>query len=301
MTNSLQNGIQRLVLGTANWGASYGAPGREAIVDEVTAHGLAEVFLSAGHDTVDTAPAYGRAEEMVGSVLNGAARVVNKVPSSVLKEGSRAPEVAIEGLRRSLRHTRVQRFAGVLLHDHAAASERGGVARSVIEAIRSEELADRVGISVYEPQEAYAAVDDAGADLVQIPCNLLDQRFRATGCVRELVAAGVEVHVRSVFLNGVLLTDPRALQTGLAPLAPLVGRVSAEARRLGTTPLQLALGFVRAAVGCHAVVVGAYNVPQLRDILAAWDSNVSAIGAAKWEFFSGGDVPEIDPRTWRNS
>ena len=164
-----------LALGTANWAGSYGAPGREATVDEPVARSLAAAFLAAGHTLVDTAPTYGGAEELVGTVLDGAARVINKVPSSVMTEPD-APAAAVSSLRQSLARTRVARFAGVLLHDPGAATRRATTGRDVVAAVRDAELADRVGVSVYSPEEAYAAVDQLGADLVQLPCNVLDQR-----------------------------------------------------------------------------------------------------------------------------
>jgi aryl-alcohol dehydrogenase-like predicted oxidoreductase len=294
-----------LALGTANWGGSYGAPGREARVDEKTAGQLATLFLDAGHSLVDTAPAYGRAEHMVGEILAGRARVVSKVPAEVMT----APDAvsrAVAGLRESLGRTRVDRFAGVLLHDAGSATREDARAREVVDAVRAEGFADRVGVSVYAPEEAYAAVDRLGADLVQVPCNPLDQRFLESGCLSDLVSAGVEVHVRSSFLNGVLLADPATLEGSLAPLGPAVARLGDLARAEGATVLQLAIAFAREATGAHAVIVGAFAADQLREVLAAW-ARAGAAGTQPpanrepeldWSRLSASQLPAVDPRTW---
>jgi aryl-alcohol dehydrogenase-like predicted oxidoreductase len=294
-----------LALGTANWGGSYGAPGREARVDEETADELATLFLDAGHSLVDTAPAYGRAEQMVGDVLAGRARVVNKVPADVMASRDAASR-AVAGLRESLRRTRVARFDGVLLHDAGAATREDSRGRDVLEAIRDEDVADRVGVSVYTPDEAYAAVDRLGADLVQVPCNPLDQRFLESGCVSDLVSGGVEVHVRSSFLNGVLLADPATLKGSLAPLGPAVALLGDLARAEGCTVLELALAFARQATGAQAVIVGAFAADQLREVLAAWaraarpgGEQPAAGGQDRdWSSLSASDLPAVDPRTW---
>lgn len=286
-----------LALGTANWGGSYGAPGREARVDEQTADELATLFLEAGHSLVDTAPAYGRAEQMVGDVLAGRARVVSKVPADVMA----APDAvsrAVSSLRESLRRTRVDRFAGVLLHDAGAATREDSRGRNMVDAVRAEGVADRVGVSVYTPEEAYAAVDRLGADLVQLPCNPLDQRFLESGCVSDLVSAGVEVHVRSSFLNGVLLADPATLEGSLAPLAPAVARLGDLARADGATVLELLMAFARHATGAQAVIVGAFAADQLREVLAAW-ARAGAPGQERdWSRVSASELPAVDPRTW---
>ncbi len=287
-----------LALGTANWGRSYGAPGREATVGEQTARGLAAAFLAAGHRMVDTAPAYGGAEDLVGSVLTGRARVVSKVPAAVMAEPDAAGR-AVAGLRRSLQRTRVDRFAGVLLHDASAATSADGRGRDVVAAIRDADLADRVGVSVYSPEEATAAVEILGADLVQLPCNLLDQRFIESGCLHDLISAGVEVHARSVFLNGVLLADPDYLDGPLAPLAPAVRRVRDAAAAVGCSVLELATAFARSATGADAVLVGAFAVAQLQEVLVAWDKAQdhpsSALG---WTGLAATGEPAVDPRTW---
>lgn len=287
-----------LALGTANWGGRYGAPGREASVDEQTARGLAEVFLGAGHDLVDTAPAYGDAEELVGTVLAGRARVVSKVPAGLMVEAD-AARLAVDGLRRSLERTAVARFAGVLLHDASAAGRADGRGREVVDAVRSADLTDRVGVSVYAPEEATAAVERLGADLVQLPLNVLDQRFLDSGCLADLVGRGVEVHVRSVFLNGVVLADPDGLAGPLEALAPAVRRLRDAAEAAGTTPLELATAFARQATGAHAVLVGAFAVPQLTEVLAAWDrARHAPVDDAHWAALSASGVPAVDPRTW---
>lgn len=287
-----------LALGTANWGGTYGAPGREVSVDETTARELAAGFLGAGHDLVDTAPAYGGAEELVGVVLDGRARVVSKVPAAVMAEPD-APRRAVESLRRSLARTRVARFAGVLLHDASAATRADNRGTDVMAAVRDADLADRIGVSVYDPAEAVAAVELLGADLVQLPCNVLDQRFLESGTVRDLTAHGVEVHVRSVFLNGVLLADPDDLGGRLTALAPAVRRVRDVATAAGLTVVELATAFARRATGADAVLVGAFALPQLEEVLEAWNRAEDGVAPGPgWPGLAAAGEAAVDPRTW---
>ena len=289
-----------LALGTANWGGSYGAPGREVTVDEATARELASAFLAAGHNLFDTAPAYGGAEDLVGAVLDDrAARVVSKVPAGLMSERN-AARLAVESVRRSLNRTRVARFAGVLLHDPLAATRTDGRGLEVVAALRDADLADRIGVSVYDPAEAAAAVERLDADLVQLPCNVLDQRFLASGTLRDLVAHDVEVHVRSIFLNGVLLAEPDRLAGPLSALAPAIRRVRVAAAEAGSSVLELATAFARRATGAQAVVVGAFAGPQLAEVLAAWERAGHEGGMVErdWEPMAAVDEPAVDPRTW---
>jgi aryl-alcohol dehydrogenase-like predicted oxidoreductase len=282
-------------MGTANWGTSYGAPGRAAHVDRTTAAELAQVFTAAGHDLVDTAPAYGEAETIVGDVFQGAARVVTKIGLHADDAGA-AVALAVESVHRSLRLVRADRLAGVLLHDSAAAVTAPALAREVLEAVRAEGIADRVGVSVYAPAEAMAAVEVLGADLLQVPCNVLDQRF-AGSFLPRLAALGVEVHVRSALLNGVLVNEPAALTPALAGLRPAVERFHAFSDRLGATPLQAAVAFVRQLDGAAAVVLGAFAPAQLHELMADWQTPPFDVDAGGWAQLSVEDE-SVDPRTW---
>jgi len=282
-----------LVLGTANWGAAYGAPGREALVDDATAVELAELFLTTGHDLVDTAPAYGAAQSMVGRVLAGRARVVSKL-SAVPDD----PHVGVQVVAESCRRLRVDRLEALLLHDAAAALASPRAARALFAALRDSGVAARAGVSVYSPAEALAAVDELGADALQVPCNLLDQRFVSSGCLRELADRGVVVHLRSVFLNGVLLAEPESLAGRLAPLVEPVRRVRAVAQSHGVTPLQLSLAFARRLAGVDAVVCGAYAADQLRPLLAAWAQEPPLRGDSLGDLDASAETA-TDPRTWR--
>lgn len=287
-----------LALGTANWGAVYGAPGREAQVEAATAAAIARRFTASGHDLVDTAPAYGRAESLIGEVFAGtSARIMTKIPSAILA-APREDRVrrALASLSNSARVTRVEQFDGVLLHDAPAALADALGTRSLLLQIRESGRAIRVGVSVYTLDEAHAAVELLGADLLQVPCNVLDQRFLGPGGIADLVSRGVEVHVRSIFLNGTLLADPAQLSGPLCPLANPVARVHQEAQQRGLTPLEAAVHFARDVTGANAVVIGAYSDDQLQEILQAWDRPTSE-GPSDWADLAVSDTV-IDPRTW---
>ncbi len=106
--------------------------------------------------------------------------------------------------------------------------------------------------------------------------------------------------MRSIFLNGVLLADPEGLSGPLATLAPAVRRLVDAAGAAGCSVLELATAFARRATGAHAVVVGAFAVRQLTEVLAAWDRAGSdvALAGIDWTGLAAAGEPAVDPRTW---
>ena len=62
-------------------------------------------------------------------------------------------------------------------------------------------------------------------DLVQAPFNILDRRLATSGWLAKLAAMGTEVHVRSVFLQGLLLMPRGDAAAGILAVGPAAGRL----------------------------------------------------------------------------
>jgi aryl-alcohol dehydrogenase-like predicted oxidoreductase len=103
--------------------------------------------------------------------------------------------------------------------------------------------------------------------LVQLPFNVLDQRFGPL--LPALQQAGIEVHVRSAFLQGLLLRDPATLPAFFAPLAPKLMKLRALAQRAGIPLASLLLLFAAYAPGVGRAVIGVDTAANLRENLAA--------------------------------
>ena len=135
--------------------------------------------------------------------------------------------------------------------------------------------------------------------MVQIPTNILDRRFERAGVFARVKEQGVEVFVRSVFLQGLLLMDPGDLPAHLEFARPLVERVEALARALGVSRLALTLQYVKTAFPEAHVIVGAETPEQVRKNIEAWNAQ-APVGIVKKVREALNDVDDmaIDPRKW---
>jgi len=130
-------------------------------------------------------------------------------------------------------------------------------------------LAKHIGVPVYASDDPVGVARRFKPDLVQAPASLLDQRLLLDGSLSEIASMGVEVHLRSIFLNGVLFLPPDRTPTHLKAAA---GRIS-RARRLiaegKSDPLQAALGFALTRPEASAVLVGVSSAAEMTAIVAA--------------------------------
>ena len=276
-----------LILGTAQLTRRYGVVATDRAPDAATATALLAAAYDLGVRCVDTAPAYGDAEDVIGTSCLPF-RVHTKLAPGV------PPQRSLAGSLDRLRRDRVDVLH---LHDPDAVHDR-----STLDAAR-ELVGDRVGTlgaSVYTADAARAAAD-AGLGAVQVPLNVLDRRV-SDDLLTELAAAGVQVLARSALLQG-LLADPERGLGRVDGLDAALWSFARTASELGRAPVDLALGWVRARPGVAAVVLGAEDAHQLRrltQVIAApaLDSEeLSVLEAVEHDDGAPGGLP-VDPRWW---
>jgi len=284
----------RLALGTVQFGLTYGVANLAGRVLFKDVRYILQEAAAQGVDTLDTAIAYGESESTLGRVGVSDWKVVTKL--SALPEGcgdiAGWVETQIEG---SLSRLGVSHLHGVLLHRPDQLLGKYG--KPLFEALQSAKargITRKIGVSVYGPEELDQLAGAMSFDLVQAPLNILDRRLLEAGWVKRLKDQGAELHVRSAFLQGLLLmqVDKRPEQFGRW------SSVWAEWARwlleTGLSPLQACLGYVMSVEEVDKVVVGVDSVAHLKEILAASHSALPSL--PEWPQPIDADL--INPSRW---
>lgn len=292
--------MSALGLGTAQLGLPYGVSNRDGQPSEAEAAAILECALENGVRTIDTAPAYGEAEALLGRLLPGDAdvRIVTKTVPSKGREASAADCDAVKrSADRSLERLHRDRLDALLVHHGSDLALPGGerLARCLTE-LRDAGLVRKLGVSVYDREELDRARDVLPLDIVQLPLNALDRRFLLDGTLDGLAGEGVEVHVRSAFLQGLLLMAPEELPARLGAARDPLRRFRELGERHGLGPLEAAFAAVRDLAGVGTILVGANSAAELADCIAALGAPVPAGFAAA--DLAVDDPAVIDPRRW---
>src|SRR5262249_26589045 len=155
---------------------------------------------------------------------------------------------------------------------------------------------ERIGVSVYDPPEAQAVLDRYAIDFMQIPLNVLDQRFLKSGTLAKCTARGIAVHCRSALLQGLLLMDPGNVPARLKPAQRPLAAWHAAARAAGATPIQACLDFVFGVSQLEGVLCGVASVRDFDELAAiAARAHESTMNFAS---LAVDDPAVIDPRCW---
>jgi aryl-alcohol dehydrogenase-like predicted oxidoreductase len=288
----------KLALGTVQLGLDYGIsnPGGRTPPDE--ARRVLDAARAAGMELLDTAASYGEAEAVLGRLANGPEfRVVTKT-CRFGKHPIRATDAAAlrQTLLRSLARLRREAVEGLLVHHAPDLLAPGGEGLfAEMQRLRDEGRVRKIGVSVYTPEEAEQVLARFAVQLIQVPCSVFDQRLLGSGWLRDLARRGVEIHARSVFLQGLLLMEPAALPPYFAKIRPALEALRAAARTAGTDMLGLCLGFVQRLPEVNAVVCGVTRAaelselvergraaPQLPDLRALAQSDPAILDPSRW-------------------
>ncbi|MGD1862374.1 MAG: aldo/keto reductase [Leptolyngbyaceae cyanobacterium] len=287
--------MQRIALGTVQFGLSYGIANRQGqpYLNEVAK--ILAVARQSGMDTLDTAIAYGDSEQRLGAIGVQDWQVVSKLPA--LSELSTSVTKWTKGsVISSLERLKIDSLYGILLHQpDDLMSPQGEEVYNALLSLKKEQLVQKIGISVYHPAQLDALCSRFSFDLVQAPLNVLDQQLIHSGWLAKLTTQNIEVHVRSIFLQGLLLMDEQTRPKKFRRWSHLWKTWHNWLQQNNLTPLQACLGFALAQPQISHVLVGVDSVDQLKEILTFADSLKTPIP----NLLSTTDLDLINPSRWQ--
>lgn len=274
--------MNRLALGTVQFGLSYGIANQAGQVSRPEAKAMLELALAHGVDTLDTAIAYGDSEACLGEVNTQGFKVVTKLPA-VPANCTDVSEWVQQQVSASLSRLGVTAIYGLLLHrSEQLLGPNGAQLYQALQALKDKDQVQKVGVSIYSPTELDALIPRYRFDLVQAPFNLVDHRFYSTGWMRRLKDSDVEIHTRSAFLQGLLLMAHADIPSKFLPWDGLWQIWHKWLADQSVSAVQACLAFSLSFPEIDRVVVGADSQSQLAQI----------IGAAKSQLIS--EMPNLE-------
>jgi aryl-alcohol dehydrogenase-like predicted oxidoreductase len=255
-----------------------------------------EMLLTAGRaglGFLDAGQAQAAAEQMLG------AQMPRPAPFHILirsVRGDRGPDLVEAEVRATLVRLGLTKARAVVVQSASDLFAPPGLALwHRLKSLRDEGLFDQVGVSVYASDEPAGLARRFKPDLVQAPASLLDQRLLLDGSLMAVREMGIEVHLRSIFLNGLLFLPPDRVP---AQLKGAAGRLSRARRMIAegrSDPLQAALGFALSRAEASSVLVSVTSAAEMQAIIAA---ALSPPPDLDWDDMALDDPAVLDPDRW---
>ncbi len=190
---------------------------------------------------------------------------------------------------------RVESLKGLYFHDSNFLLESDPAwIESLIDAIQTTGKVEKVGASVYELSEVLAISErHPRISLFQVPENIADQRLRNSKEIKTLHENGIEFHVRSVFLQGLLLM--KNAPTQLATAQPFLDSLNDIAHRRNCSSLEICVSYLKQLRWASKFIIGVSKSIQLQEIIAAQSYETEEV-----IFSESPPVEVLDPRKWHN-
>ena len=236
----------KLALGTVQFGLDYGISNKQGQVDKNRVADILKLAISLGIDTLDCAGAYGNSEQVLGDLLEQLPlsqqfTIVGKIPALSTEQSS------IKAFFfHSLRNLHRDKIDSLLFHhaDNLLNHPKKDQLFQQLQALKSQGKVNRIGVSVYSPEQLKTIALNYPIELAQVPMNIFDQRFISTEVFKLCQQKNIKLHVRSLFLQGLLFIEQDNLPTYFAPYKNKLNTFADLAQHLGCSKLTLALAIV---------------------------------------------------------
>ena len=247
--------MSKLVLGTVQFGLQYGVNSAGRPSEDAVKSILAEA-AKGGITTLDTSSAYGNSEEILGECVTSDEnfKIVSKYPKGETYVG--------EMFNSSLNRLRVKKLYGYLLHHFEVYKNNPKVWDEFV-ALKESGKVQKIGFSLYTPEELEFILNNKSPfDLIQVPFNIFDKKFLPY--MKQLHDYGVEIHVRSTFLQGLFFKDRNALPEKLQPMKKYLLQLDEFSKKSGLSISEIALNYNLQNPYIDGVLIGVDNVEQLQ-------------------------------------
>ena len=292
--------MSKIALGTAQFGLPYGISNTQGQVSRIEIDHIWQVARGAGITMLDTAIAYGESESNIGATNSVGFEIVTKLPPLPNTEQSTTRWVQNQIESSLLKLKRASTY-GLLLHKPAdLLGNHGDELLTALKLLKQSGIIQKFGVSIYSPTELdslFSQIPDFRPDIVQSPLNVIDQSIESSGWLARLSELNVEIHIRSVFLQGLLLQQPNERSVAFGKWSSVFAQFDSWTNAQQLSPIAACLGHVLSYPEVSKIVIGVTSANELEQIIAASSGDhVRAPRSLQSE-----DVDLIQPMNWKKS
>lgn len=249
---------QKLVLGTANFGESYGIGKKSKLtpneVDEILTWADGKVT------ELDTSLDYKDAHHLI-SRYSSKFKVTSKINLNLLS----SPKEITTHIKRIEEELCKAKVEKILLRPHSTNSRFTLDSIDELEKLRTTGSIAELGLSIYETSELEYFVNSLQNPITfQVPLNLLNRTFYEYLHSRRTRYREFKFYVRSIFLQGLLLLNPEEVPESLKEANISIGLLKRELARIGISTVEATFAFIRQQNWVDGVILGVRSLEELK-------------------------------------
>lgn len=290
----------KLSIGTAQFGFKYGITNKKGRMDIEEINKIMTLAKFNGINHFDTAQDYGDSEKILGFYSKKQSFKVTTKLSTLDIESFNSKNIKIcqDKLETSLKKLKINSIDTLLIHNPLDFKKSGNKSFTYwLNEIKHSKLVNKIGVSIYKPRDL-EGIEREFMDVVQLPISLYNQEFLNNSILENLKKLGCEIQVRSIFLQGLLISPSKEWPKGINnKLKDHHFNLEKYLRNKNISFLDLALKFVRSIKEIDLIIIGISSACDLEEILESYkkDISISEKDIVSWRY---DEIEHLDPRCW---
>lgn len=288
------NNFNKIILGTAQIASSYGLNNKTIFNFSEKEKIIHQAFKN-GIRTIDTAIAYEKSEEVLGRIGINNWNIITKIPTFKNHKSEMRTWVKQE-IDKSMHRLRISKLEALLFHNSDQVSEIDKIdLYSEVKKIQDEGFINKIGFSIYNLEQAEFLIDNFEFQILQIPYNIFDRRFEEAVFLKKCREKNIEIHVRSIFLQGLLLMNLNQIPMKFKKWDNLFQQWHSFLNENKINALDACLASVLNNDNFNKIIIGIDNINQLEEISLSIQ-NLKNLKIP--EYLSSNDLNLINPQNW---
>jgi len=295
----------KLVLGTAQLGLDYGIANKEGRPSEKEAFKIMKYAVEREIFYFDTAYSYGNSEIIIGKFLNFFKNYKNKIniitKMAPLKKEKLDEKNINDHFFESLHRLKQESIYCYMIHDFSDIENNCDEIGKVFLKLKENNYIKKIGVSIYDQFQLEFLFKYFDFDLIQLPISIFDQRFIADNFLQRLNRKNIEIHARSIFLQGLLFLEENNIPPKMNKFKDYILKLNEISLKYDLSKEEIALLFVNTINEIDKVIIGVEKIDQLRrnvKILSKSESFDKTRTFINFKDFFIKDTNIIDPRRW---
>ncbi len=132
----------------------------------------------------------------------------------------------------------------------------------------------KLGVSIYNTKELEFVINNFNIDIINLPISVANQQFCEKKYLSILKKKKIEIHVRSIFLQGLLLSNYRSLPKKFKENKFFIQWFNwLKVNKYNS--LDVCIGFIKNIKYIDKMIIGVDNLNQLKMIVKSYKKNLN--------------------------
>ena len=288
----------KLILGTVQFGLRYGINNTIGKLTEDQVFELLETAYDLGVRTLDTAEAYGNAHSVISNFHKQSKKRFNII-SKYSSSNFDYPIDLVERIQVHCSNFNVNYLEGYMFHSYNDFKMNINNDPNVLDNIKNSGLVKKIGVSVYSNDEIEDLLNFKNINLIQLPFNLFDNEYQRKEILEKVKKRNIEIHTRSVFLQGLFFKDINTLTNCLLPLKNNLSKLSLILKNYNISMESLALNYPLNKTYIDKVLIGVDSLEQLKNNIKATENDFDKSIYEKIDCIQIKNTKLLNPSNWK--